>query len=76
VKKVQVLGTGCPKCRTLFENAEAACNDSSAEFELEKIDDINRIIEFGIVTTPALLIDGEVKAVGKVLSKEEIRELL
>ncbi|MHC4215440.1 MAG: thioredoxin family protein, partial [Planctomycetota bacterium] len=64
MKKIQILGTGCPKCKKLFENAEAAAKDSGIEYEIEKIADINEIMKFGVMMTPALVIDGQVKAVG------------
>ena len=76
MKKLQILGTGCPKCRQLAENAEAAAKELDIEYEIEKVTDINDIMEFGVMMTPALAIDGEVKLVGKVLSPEEIKELL
>ena len=74
--KIQILGTGCPKCRKLEENARAAAEQLGADFELEKISDITDIMGFGVMVTPALAVDGEVKSVGKVLSVEQIRSLL
>ena len=76
MKKLQILGTGCPKCKKLTENAEAAAKALGLEYELVKITDINEIISFGVMATPALAVDGEVKAAGKVLSAEEIKKLL
>jgi len=76
VKKVQVLGTGCPKCRKLAENAEAAAKALGIEYELVKVTDINEIMDFGVMMTPALAVDGEVKTAGKVPSVEEIKKLL
>ena len=76
MKKVEVLGTGCPKCRKLAENAESACRELGIDCELEKVEDIERILEYGIMMTPALVIDGEVKASGKVLSEKEIMKML
>jgi len=76
MKLVQVLGPGCPRCEKLKKNAEAAVEQSCAEAVVEKVTDINVIVGFGVVTTPALVIDGEVKSVGKVLSPEEIKKLL
>ena len=76
MKKIQILGTGCPKCRKLTENAEMAANDLGLDYVLEKVTDINEIMKFGIMMTPALVLDGEVKAVGKVLSVGEIKKLL
>ena len=74
--KVQILGTGCPKCKKLTENAEAACRHLGVDAEVEKITDINEITSYGVLMTPALAVDGEVKSVGKVLSVEEIKELV
>ncbi len=76
MKKIQILGTGCPKCKKLAENAQAAVNDLGIEFEVEKITDINKIMSFGVIMTPALAIDGELKSVGKVLSQDEISKIL
>jgi len=76
MKKIQILGTGCPKCKKLAENAEAAAKELGIEFEIEKVTDINEIMKFGVMVTPALAVDGEVKAVGKVLSQDEIKKIL
>jgi small redox-active disulfide protein 2 len=76
MKKIQVLGTGCPKCKKLQENAEMAANDLGLEYVLEKVTDINEIMKFRVWQTPGLVIDGEVRSAGKVLSMQEIRKLL
>lgn len=76
MKKIQILGTGCPKCKKLAENAEAAAKSLGIEYEIEKVTDINDIMKFGIMMTPALAVDGEVKFVGKVPSPDEIKGLL
>jgi len=76
MKKIQILGTGCPKCKKLAENAEAAAKDLGIEYSLEKITQINDIMKFGVMVTPALVVDGQVKAVGKVSSTDEIKRLL
>jgi len=76
MKKIQILGTGCPKCKKLAENAEAAARELEIEFEIEKITDINEIMKFGVMMTPALAVDGQVEAVGKVLSPDEIKKML
>lgn len=75
-KKIEILGTGCPKCRKLMENAEIAVKELGAEYDIEKVSDINDIIRYGVMMTPALAVNGEVKAVGKVLSVEEIKKIL
>ena len=76
MKKLQILGTGCPKCRKLAENAEAAARELGIEFEIEKVTDINEIMSFGVIMTPALAVDGEVKVVGKVPDAEAIKGML
>ena len=76
MRKIQVLGPGCPKCRKLAENAQAAVDRHELDFEVEKVTDINEIMKFGVMMTPALAIDGQVKAVGKVPSPDEIRQML
>jgi small redox-active disulfide protein 2 len=76
MKLVQVLGPGCPKCEKLKKNAEEAVAQSGTEATVEKITDINVIVGFGVMSTPAIVIDGEVKSTGRVLSAEEIKKLL
>ncbi|MHC4115413.1 MAG: thioredoxin family protein [Planctomycetota bacterium] len=76
MKKLQVLGTGCPKCKKLAENAEAAAKDLGIEYEIEKVTNINKIMKFGVMMTPALAIDDQVKIVGKVPSQDEIKAML
>jgi small redox-active disulfide protein 2 len=76
MKKLQVLGTGCPKCKKLAENAEAAAKALGIEYELEKVTDINDIMTFGVMMTPALVVDGEVKVQGKAPSPDELTALL
>lgn len=76
MKKIQILGTGCPKCKKLTENAEAAANELGIEYEIEKVTDINDIMDFGVMMTPALAVDGEVKVVGKVATVDEIKKVL
>ena len=76
MKKIQILGTGCPKCKKLAENAEAAAKDLGIEYDIEKVTNINEIMGFGVMMTPALAVDGEVKVVGKVLSPDEIKKML
>ena len=74
--KLQVLGTGCPKCAKLAANAEEAAKELGLEYELVKVTDINEILTFGVMMTPALAVDGEVKVVGKVPDTEAIKGLL
>lgn len=74
--KIYILGTGCPKCKNLAENAAKAVADLGGEYEIIKVTDINEIMKFGAMITPALAVDNEVKSVGKVLSSEEIKKLI
>jgi len=76
MRKIQILGTGCPKCKKLAENAEAAAKDLGIEYSLEKIIEINEIMKLGVMVTPALAIDGQVKSIGKVVSPDEIKKML
>jgi small redox-active disulfide protein 2 len=76
MKKLQILGTGCPKCKTLAEFTETAANDLGIEYEIEKVTDINEIMKFGVMLTPALAVDGQVKVVGEVPSPDEIKKML
>ena len=73
---IQILGTGCPKCAKLAENADQAARELGLDYELVKVTDITEIMDFGVMLTPALAVDGEVKVVGKVPSVEDIKALL
>jgi small redox-active disulfide protein 2 len=76
MKKIQILGTGCPKCKALTQNAETAAKEMGIECQIEKVTEINEIMKFGVMMTPALVIDGQVKVVGKVISPEQIKAML
>ena len=76
MKKIQILGGGCPKCKKLAEMAEAAADELGIDYEIEKVTDINDIISFGVMMTPALAVDGQVKLTGKVPSQQEIKQFL
>ena len=76
MKKIQILGTGCPKCKTLMANAEAAVQALGVEAQFEKVEKIADIMKFGVMVTPALVVDGVVKSAGKVLSADEIKKFL
>jgi small redox-active disulfide protein 2 len=76
MKNIQILGTGCPKCKKLAENAKAAAKDLGIEYSIEKVTEINEIMKFGVMVTPALAIDGQVKSVVKVPSPDEIKKML
>ncbi len=75
MKKIQILGTGCPKCRKLAENAEAAVKKLGIKYTIEKVTNINEIMKFGVMMTPALVIDGQVKVAGKIPSSEDIEKM-
>ena len=74
--KIEVLGTGCPKCKKTYENAAEAIKELGIEAELVKVYDSVEIAKRGVLETPALAIDGEIKVAGRVPSKEEIKEML
>ena len=76
MKILQVLGPGCNNCKRLAENAEAAAKELGIEYTLEKVTDIQAIAAAGILRTPGLLVDGNVKMTGRVPSVEEIKALL
>ena len=74
--KIEILGTGCPKCKTLEENAKKAINEKGVKAEVLKVSEIDKIIEYGVMSTPSIVIDGEVKSYGEVCSVEEIKKWL
>lgn len=74
--KIQVLGTCCPKCKRLVELVDEIVSELGPGYEVEKVTDIKDIMAFGVMMTPALAIDGEVKSSGKLLTPDEIRELI
>ena len=74
--KIQILGSGCAKCRALTAVSEQAAKDLGLEYELEKVTDIKRYADFGVMFTPALVVDGVVKSSGKVPSLDEVKKLL
>jgi small redox-active disulfide protein 2 len=74
--KIQILGTGCARCKTLTANAEQAVRDLGVKAEVEKVTEIRDIMKFQILMTPGLVIDGKVKAAGRIPSPEEIKQML
>jgi len=76
MRRIQILGTGCSKCQLLTKNIEAAARELGVEIEVEKVTDILEITKAGVMMTPALVVDGELKASGKVLSVAEAVALL
>jgi small redox-active disulfide protein 2 len=76
MKKIQILGTGCAKCKQLTANAETAARQLGISFEVVKITDLPKIMKLGVMSTPALAVDGVVKSQGRLLTPEEIKPLL
>ncbi len=74
--KIQILGTGCPKCRKTYENTEQAVKDLGVCADIEKVEDLRAIMDFGVMVTPALAIDGEVKVAGKIPSVDDVKKLI
>lgn len=73
---IKILGSGCAKCKKLYENTLKAVAESGISAEVIKVEDINTIIDYGVMMTPGLVIDEKVKSVGKVLKPEDIVNLL
>ena len=76
MKKIQILGTGCPKCKLLAANAEVAIKALGLDAQIEKVEKIVDIMKFGVMSTPALVVDGAVKSAGRVLSPDDIKKYL
>ena len=74
--KMEILGTGCPKCKQLTANAEEALKELNVQAEIIKVTEIDKIIEYGVMMTPALAIDGKVVSSGKVLTKDQVKNLI
>ena len=73
---IQILGTGCPKCQKLEENARQAAQELNLDFQIEKVKDLQQIMAFGVMITPALVVDGVVKVAGKVPGVEDTKKIL
>ncbi len=76
MKKIQILGAGCPKCKKLAECTETAAKELGIEYEIEKVTKISDIMKFGVMVTPGLVVDGQVKVAGKVPTIEQLKEML
>ncbi|ADL08698.1 thioredoxin family protein [Thermosediminibacter oceani] len=74
--EIKILGTGCPKCRALEQNTREALEELGISANIEKVQEVNKIMEYDIMFTPGLVVNGEVKVEGKVASKDEIKEIL
>ncbi len=70
--KIEILGMGCPKCKKTTQNAKQAVEELGIEAEIVKVEELDKITEYGVMMTPALVIDGEVKVAGKIPSKQDI----
>lgn len=71
--KIEILGTGCTKCEALMQNAKKAVAQAKLFAQVEKVEDLEKIMNYGVMNTPALVINGEVKSTGKLLNSEEIK---
>lgn len=76
MKEIKILGIGCPKCKKLADLTETAAKELNIEYQLEKVTDLNKIMEFGVMVTPALIVDGQVKVAGKIPKVEDIKKIL
>ena len=74
--KIEILGMGCPKCKMLYENAKKAVSETGVQAEVLKVEDMDKITNYGVMMTPALVIDGQVKTAGKIPSAEDIKKWL
>ena len=74
--KIEILGSGCPKCKQLEENARKALEEAGKKAEVVKVTEIDKIIGYGVMSTPAIVINGEVKAYGRIPTAEEIKKWL
>ena len=74
--KIEILGMGCPKCKMLYDNAKKAVEETGVQAEVLKVEDTDKITNYGVMMTPALVIDGDVKATGKIPSAEDIKKWL
>lgn len=74
--KIEILGVGCPKCKQLTVNVEAAVKELNIAAEISKVTDIDKIVEYGVMTTPALAVNDTVVSAGRVLSKDEIKKII
>jgi small redox-active disulfide protein 2 len=74
--KIKILGSGCPNCKVLEANARKAVNELKIEADIEKVTDITKIMEYGVMSTPALVVNGKVVSYGRVLTSEEIKKIL
>lgn len=74
--KIEILGMGCPNCQVLYENVRKAVEELGINAEITKVEDLDKIINYGIMSTPALTVDGEIKFAGRILAPDKIKEFL
>lgn len=74
--KIEILGMGCPKCKKLYENAQVAVKEANIEADVVKVEDMSKITDYGVMTTPAIVVDGDVKSAGRVSTPDEIKAWL
>lgn len=74
--KIEVLGSGCAKCNKVKDIVEKVVNEAGIDAEIVKVEDINKILDYGVMVTPGLVIDGDVKIAGKIPSEDKVREWL
>ncbi len=71
--KIEILGMGCPKCKKLYENAQSAVKEANVQADVVKVEDIQKITDYGLMSTPAIAIDGQIKAAGRIPAPDEIK---
>ena len=76
MRDIKILGTGCPKCKKLEELAEKAAKELGIDYRIEKVTELNEIMDFGIMITPALVVNGKVEIAGKVPKTEDLKKIL
>ncbi len=76
IMKIEILGTGCPKCKMLEANAKKAIEELKIKAEIIKVTEIDKIVDYGVMSTPAIVVDGKVKSYGKIADVEEIKKFL
>jgi len=74
--KIKILGSGCPNCKKLEKNTREAVNELGIEAEIEKVTEIQEIMSYGVMSTPALVVDGEIKSMGRVLKKDDVKKII
>ena len=72
--RIEILGMGCPKCKKLYENAQTAAKELNIQVEIVKVEDIQKIMDYGLMSTPAITVNGEVKAAGRIPAPDEIKK--